>query len=136
MDLVIVFIVLCIIAWLRKPLASLSRLHGQTRAAVAAALAAIGTAAFRAWRRDGQPQVVLRVAGLDDLLAIADQASAGWPAGQGLISIFEMPARYPLAWSRSNRAGSKSAGEEMPSHHSIWPWSSWRGLASVLSNSE
>jgi peptidyl-tRNA hydrolase len=79
MDLVIVFIVLCIIAWLRKPLASLSRLHGQTRAAVAAALAAIGTAAFRAWRRDGQPQVVLRVAGLDDLLAIADQASAAGP---------------------------------------------------------
>jgi len=45
-------------------------------AAVAAALAAIGTAAFRAWLQDGQPKVVLRVAGQDDLLAIADQASA------------------------------------------------------------
>ncbi len=43
-------------------------------AAVAAALAAIGTAAFRAWLQDGQPKVVLRVAGQDDLLAIADQS--------------------------------------------------------------
>lgn len=43
-------------------------------AAVAAALAAQGTAAFAAWLDDGQPKVVLRVAGaeaLDDVVAAA-----------------------------------------------------------------
>ena len=45
-------------------------------AAVAAALAAIGTADFRAWLRDGQPKVVLRAAGEEHLAAIAAQASA------------------------------------------------------------
>jgi PTH2 family peptidyl-tRNA hydrolase len=43
-------------------------------AAVAAALAAQGTAAFTAWLDDGQPKVVLRVAtreGLDDVVAAA-----------------------------------------------------------------
>jgi PTH2 family peptidyl-tRNA hydrolase len=44
-------------------------------AAVAAALAAIGTADFRAWLRDGQPKVVLRVADEEQLAAIAVQAS-------------------------------------------------------------
>jgi len=45
-------------------------------AAVAAALAAAGTADFRAWLGDGQPKVVLRVAGEEQLTAIAAQASA------------------------------------------------------------
>ena len=45
-------------------------------AAVAAALAALGTAGFRAWLRDGQPKVVLRAASEEHLIAIAEQASA------------------------------------------------------------
>ena len=45
-------------------------------AAVAAALAAVGTADFHAWLRDGQPKVVLRAAGEEHLTAIAEQASA------------------------------------------------------------
>lgn len=49
-------------------------------AAVAAALAAIGTADFQAWLRDGQPKVVLRATGEEHLIAIAEQASeAGLP---------------------------------------------------------
>jgi PTH2 family peptidyl-tRNA hydrolase len=49
-------------------------------AAVAAALAAIGTTGFRAWLRDGQPKVVLRAASEEHLAAIAAQASeAGLP---------------------------------------------------------
>lgn len=49
-------------------------------AAVAAALASVGTAAFRAWLRDGQPKVVLRADGEDHLHAIAGQArAAGLP---------------------------------------------------------
>lgn len=47
-----------------------------SHAAVAAALAAIGTADFRAWLRDGQPKVVLRAAGEEHLTAIAEQAIA------------------------------------------------------------
>jgi len=45
-------------------------------AAVAAALSAQGTAAFRAWLDDGQPKVVLRVAtaeALDDVAAAAER---------------------------------------------------------------
>jgi peptidyl-tRNA hydrolase, PTH2 family len=45
-------------------------------AAVAAALAAIGTADFRAWLQDGQPKVVLRATSEEHLTAIADRASA------------------------------------------------------------
>src|ERR1700739_3748323 len=45
-------------------------------AAVAAALAAIGTADFRAWLRDGQPKVAWRVADGKPLAAVAEQASA------------------------------------------------------------
>jgi peptidyl-tRNA hydrolase, PTH2 family len=45
-------------------------------AAVAAALASIGTADFAAWLRDGQPKVVLRAGSEADLYAIADQATA------------------------------------------------------------
>jgi PTH2 family peptidyl-tRNA hydrolase len=49
-------------------------------AAVAAALAALGTADFRAWLRDGQPKVVLKAVSEDDLFAIAERASdAGLP---------------------------------------------------------
>ncbi len=44
--------------------------------AVAAALASVGTAGFRAWLRDGQPKVVLRAGGEGDLRAIAAQAAA------------------------------------------------------------
>jgi peptidyl-tRNA hydrolase, PTH2 family len=45
-------------------------------AAVAAALASVGTAAFRAWLRDGQPKVVLRAGSEDELQVIAAQAAA------------------------------------------------------------
>ncbi|HXW86929.1 MAG TPA: peptidyl-tRNA hydrolase Pth2 [Streptosporangiaceae bacterium] len=45
-------------------------------AAVAAALASAGTADFRAWLRDGQPKVVLRADGEDELRAIGARASA------------------------------------------------------------
>jgi len=49
-------------------------------AAVAAALAGLGTPAFRAWLRDGQPKVVLRANSEEDLFAIAAQATeAGLP---------------------------------------------------------
>jgi peptidyl-tRNA hydrolase, PTH2 family len=45
-------------------------------AAVAAALASMGTPDFRAWLQDGQPKVVLRVGSEDQLHAIAAQAAA------------------------------------------------------------
>jgi peptidyl-tRNA hydrolase, PTH2 family len=45
-------------------------------AAVAAALASIGSADFRAWLRDGQPKVVLRASSEEQLGALAGQASA------------------------------------------------------------
>jgi peptidyl-tRNA hydrolase, PTH2 family len=49
-------------------------------AAVAAVLAALGTADFRVWLRDGQPKVVLKAVSEDDLFAIADRAGdAGLP---------------------------------------------------------
>jgi peptidyl-tRNA hydrolase, PTH2 family len=49
-------------------------------AAVAAALASIGTPAFTAWLRDGQPKVVLRAGSDEELHAIAQQAAeAGLP---------------------------------------------------------
>jgi PTH2 family peptidyl-tRNA hydrolase len=49
-------------------------------AAVAATLAALGTADFRAWLRDGQPKVVLKAVSEDDLFAIAERAiDAGLP---------------------------------------------------------
>ncbi len=49
-------------------------------AAVAATLAALGTADFRAWLRDGQPKVVLKAVSEDDLFAIAQRAiDAGLP---------------------------------------------------------
>ncbi len=49
-------------------------------AAVAAALASLGTADFRTWLRDGQPKVVLRANSEEHLYAIADQArAAGLP---------------------------------------------------------
>jgi peptidyl-tRNA hydrolase, PTH2 family len=49
-------------------------------AAVAAALASVGTPAFRAWLRDGQPKVVLRAGSEAELHAIAEQAAdAGLP---------------------------------------------------------
>ena len=49
-------------------------------AAVSAALASIGTAAFTAWLRDGQPKVVLRAGSETELHAIAQQAAeAGLP---------------------------------------------------------
>jgi peptidyl-tRNA hydrolase, PTH2 family len=49
-------------------------------AAVAAALAGIGTPAFAAWLRDGQPKVVLRAGSEEELHAIADEAAeAGLP---------------------------------------------------------
>jgi PTH2 family peptidyl-tRNA hydrolase len=44
-------------------------------AAVAAALASIGTSAFEAWLRDGQPKVVLRAGSEEELRAIASQAA-------------------------------------------------------------
>ena len=49
-------------------------------AAVAAVLAALGTADFRAWLGDGQPKVVLKALSEDDLFAIAERAiDAGLP---------------------------------------------------------
>jgi PTH2 family peptidyl-tRNA hydrolase len=49
-------------------------------AAVAAALAAIGSPDFRAWLSDGQPKVVLRASSEEHLYAIAGQArDAGLP---------------------------------------------------------
>ncbi len=49
-------------------------------AAVVAALAAQGRPAFRAWLRDGQPKVVLRVSDGDQLSAVAVAADdAGLP---------------------------------------------------------
>src|SRR5215475_5874254 len=45
-------------------------------AAVSAALANLGAPDFRAWLRDGQPKVVLRVSSEEDLHAIAEQAAA------------------------------------------------------------
>jgi PTH2 family peptidyl-tRNA hydrolase len=49
-------------------------------AAVAAALASIGTPAFTAWLRDGQPKVVLKAGGEEELYEIAGQATeAGLP---------------------------------------------------------
>jgi len=49
-------------------------------AAVTAALAAVGTADFRAWLRDGQPKVVLRASSAEHLHAIAAAAAdAGLP---------------------------------------------------------
>jgi peptidyl-tRNA hydrolase, PTH2 family len=49
-------------------------------AAVAAALASIGTSAFAAWLRDGQPKVVLRAGSEEELHSIAGQAAeAGLP---------------------------------------------------------
>jgi len=49
-------------------------------AAVAAALAGLGSADLAAWLRDGQPKVVLRVPGLGELDEIAAQArAAGLP---------------------------------------------------------
>jgi peptidyl-tRNA hydrolase, PTH2 family len=47
-----------------------------SHAAVAAALASIGSADFRAWLRDGQPKVVLRASGEEQLDSLARQASA------------------------------------------------------------
>lgn len=47
-----------------------------SHAAVSAALASIGGADFRAWLRDGQPKVVLRASGGDQLDSLAAQASA------------------------------------------------------------
>jgi peptidyl-tRNA hydrolase, PTH2 family len=45
-------------------------------AAVAAALASLGTPDFAAWLRDGQPKVVLRAVSEEHLHAIAEQAAA------------------------------------------------------------
>jgi peptidyl-tRNA hydrolase, PTH2 family len=47
-----------------------------SHAAVAAALASVGSADFRAWLRDGQPKVVLRANSGEQLDLIAGQASA------------------------------------------------------------
>jgi peptidyl-tRNA hydrolase, PTH2 family len=47
-----------------------------SHAAVAATLASLGTAGFRAWLRDGQPKVVLRVDGEEQLGEIAERAGA------------------------------------------------------------
>ena len=49
-------------------------------AAVAAALANSGSRSFRAWLRDGQPKVVLKVNGEQELYDLADRAhAAGLP---------------------------------------------------------
>jgi peptidyl-tRNA hydrolase, PTH2 family len=49
-------------------------------AAVAAALASVGNRDFKAWLRDGQPKVVLKVGSDEELYAIAEQAhAAGLP---------------------------------------------------------
>jgi len=45
-------------------------------AAVSAALANLGTPDFRAWLRDGQPKVVLKVSSEEHLHVIAEQAAA------------------------------------------------------------
>jgi PTH2 family peptidyl-tRNA hydrolase len=45
-------------------------------AAVAAALASAGSPDFRAWLRDGEPKVVLKVNGEEELYALAEQAGA------------------------------------------------------------
>jgi peptidyl-tRNA hydrolase, PTH2 family len=45
-------------------------------AAVAAALASLGSPDFRAWLRDGQPKVVLRADSEEHLAAIAAEAAA------------------------------------------------------------
>jgi len=51
-----------------------------SHAAVAAALASLGTADFRAWMRDGQPKVVLKAGSEEQLHAIAGRAhAAGLP---------------------------------------------------------
>jgi peptidyl-tRNA hydrolase, PTH2 family len=47
-----------------------------SHAAVAAALASIGSGDFRAWLRDGQPKVVLRANSGEQLELLAEQASA------------------------------------------------------------
>jgi peptidyl-tRNA hydrolase, PTH2 family len=47
-----------------------------SHAAVAAALASLGSADFRAWLRDGQPKVVLRANSQEQLDLLAGQASA------------------------------------------------------------
>jgi peptidyl-tRNA hydrolase, PTH2 family len=47
-----------------------------SHAAVAAALAGVGSPDFRAWLRDGQPKVVLRASSEDQLHSIVEQASA------------------------------------------------------------
>jgi PTH2 family peptidyl-tRNA hydrolase len=47
-----------------------------SHAAVAAALATVGTPEFADWLRDGQPKVVLRAASEDELDAIAGLAGA------------------------------------------------------------
>jgi PTH2 family peptidyl-tRNA hydrolase len=44
-------------------------------AAVAAALASLGSDDFRAWLKDGQPKVVLRANSEAELYALADQAA-------------------------------------------------------------
>jgi PTH2 family peptidyl-tRNA hydrolase len=51
-------------------------------AAVAAALSSLGSPEFEAWADDGQPKVVCRVDGADELYDIVQQATeAGVPAG-------------------------------------------------------
>jgi peptidyl-tRNA hydrolase, PTH2 family len=51
-----------------------------SHAAVAAALASVGSRDFRAWLRDGQPKVVLRATSQEHLHAIAEKAhAAGLP---------------------------------------------------------
>lgn len=51
-----------------------------SHAAVAAALANAGSRDFRAWLRDGQPKVVLKVTSEEELHALADRAhAAGLP---------------------------------------------------------
>jgi peptidyl-tRNA hydrolase, PTH2 family len=51
-----------------------------SHAAVAAALASIGTPNFAGWLQAGQPKVVLRVGSQEDLYAVAEQAAeAGLP---------------------------------------------------------
>lgn len=53
-----------------------------SHAAVAAALASIGSADFRAWLRDGQPKVVLRANSEEHLYTVAEQAGAAGLAVQ------------------------------------------------------
>jgi peptidyl-tRNA hydrolase, PTH2 family len=62
-------------------------------AAVAAAMASSGSRDFRAWLRDGQPKVVLKVNGEDELYAIADRAhAAGLP-----VQVIEDAGRTQVA---------------------------------------